>query len=265
VSNEIVNGFEIIEDLGVVYKEGSRNKTHYVMAICKHCKKTWKTSYYTLNVIKGCGCTRPSQLKPLPEYVHGFKVINDIGYLTDKGYRWATVECKVCGKEYDVDPNKLKYRNHCGCMKKGVIASRYAKSHPQLTMAIKHMMGRCYNKNNQDYYNYGARGITICDEWLADRNAFFEWSIEHGFEEGKALSIDRIDSTKGYSPENCRWTTALVQGRNTRRNVLDMDIVREIRSRHEENPSVSTVQLANEYKVSKSTIWLVIHNRIWKE
>ena len=267
MENKIVNGFEIVKDFGVVYKDKSisKAKTHFVIAICKHCKKEWQTSYYTLAKINGCGCTRPSQLKPLPKYVNGFKVIHDIGYLKDKGYRWATVECKVCNREYDVDPNKLHDRLHCGCMKKGVIANRYAKSHPQLAMTIKHMMARCYNKNNQDYYNYGARGITICDEWMADRNTFCKWSIANGFEEGKGLSIDRIDSSKGYSPDNCRWVTAIVQGRNTRRNVLDMSKVREIRQKYMDNPSLSTIAIANEYGVSKSTIWLVINNRIWKE
>ena len=49
------------------------------------------------------------------------------------------------------------------------------------------------------------------------------------------------------------------------RNVLDMNKVREIRQKYKENPSLSIIGIANEYEVSKSTIWLVINNRIWKE
>lgn len=254
-----LNGFKIVR-----YTEKKRNN-QYVIAECKHCKKEWETALYTLKTKKSCGCNSWKQLKPLPEYINGFRTIKCHGYNHDKGYRWATVECKVCKNEYEVDPNKLQYRDHCGCMKKGVIASKFAKSHPQLTMTIKHMIGRCNNPNNQDYYNYGARGITICEEWIADRNSFFSWSTENGFEEGRNLSIDRIDSTKGYSPDNCRWVDAVVQGRNTRRNVLNMIKVREIRSKYKEDSTLTTLSLAKEYNVSKGTIWLVLHNKIWKE
>lgn len=69
------------------------------------------------------------------------------------------------------------------------------------------MKERCYNKNTQQYKYYGAKGITICDEWLNENGVqnFIEWSLNNGYNEN--LSIDRIDSKKGYSPDNCQWIT----------------------------------------------------------
>ena len=72
------------------------------------------------------------------------------------------------------------------------------------------MKQRCYNHNNQHYQWYGGKGITICNEWLGDNGLqnFFEWSLSHGYNEN--LTIDRLDSSKGYSPDNCQWITSSV-------------------------------------------------------
>lgn len=192
----------------------------------------------------------------LNEYINGFRVIEDYGYTKFKNVRRALVECKICKRNYEVDPHKLKYRNHCGCRKNGVITNRYCKKYPRLVQSYKHMKRRCYDPNSKDYYNYGAKGIFICDEWLFDSNTFCKWALKTGYKEN--LTIDRIDGTKGYNPDNCRWANAKEQGRNTRRNVLTMQLAEEIRG-----SNMSQVELAEKYKVSLSTIWLVIHNRIW--
>lgn len=254
---ENINGFQIIDDLGKDEKRVWR-----VKAICKACKQPFVTSYYTLSRIKGCGCNRPKKLMPLPEYINGFRTIKCHGYDKERGVRWATVECKACKREYEVDPNKLQYRKNCGCMKKETIACRYVKSHPQLANTIKHMMARCYNPKNQDYYNYGARGITVCEKWLKDRNTFCEWSLANGFENDKELSIDRIESSKGYSPENCRWATASEQSRNTRRNVLTWETASQLRF---DAKNMTYDALANKYNVSKATVWAVIAYKVWRQ
>lgn len=72
------------------------------------------------------------------------------------------------------------------------------------------MKQRCYNPNNQHYQWYGGKGITICDDWLGDNGLqnFFDWSLSHGYNEN--LTIDRLDSNKGYSPDNCQWVTSSI-------------------------------------------------------
>lgn len=67
------------------------------------------------------------------------------------------------------------------------------------------MKNRCYNVNSDDYINYGARGITVCDEWVNDIVAFCKWCDDNGYKDG--LHIDRIDNNKSYSPDNCHFIT----------------------------------------------------------
>ena len=79
------------------------------------------------------------------------------------------------------------------------------------------MKQRCYNPSSNRYKIYGGRGIKICDEWLNDKNKFFEWCISSGIK--KELSIDRIDVNGDYCPKNCRWATNKQQLNNMRCNV----------------------------------------------
>lgn len=260
-----MNGFKIIKELGK-----SLNNIRYSKVSCKACGNIFKTSVYHIHTIESCGCLGGRKAKKLPDIINGFKILKDFGY--SNGSRYALVICKECKREYKSDPNKLIYRKHCGCVRKGAIASRYNKSYPQLTQCYKHMRSRCYNKNNQDYYNYGAKGIRICKEWLKDRNVFIEWSLSNGYRE--YFSIDRIDSKKGYSPENCRWISATEQARNTGRNVLTMELVKKIREDYKLIQEIkkyklgrpkSLKDLAKYYNVSYSTIWTVVKNKTWKE
>lgn len=77
------------------------------------------------------------------------------------------------------------------------------------------MKQRCSNPKTISYKYYGGRGIKVCDRWKDFMN-FYE-DMGKGYKKG--LSIDRIDNNKGYSPENCRWSTPKQQNQNTRANV----------------------------------------------
>ena len=76
---------------------------------------------------------------------------------------------------------------------------------------------RCYNENNKQYKNYGKRGIKVCDEWLNNFEAFYEWAIDNGYKEG--LQIDRINNNGNYEPNNCRWVDRYVNNDNRRNNI----------------------------------------------
>ena len=86
------------------------------------------------------------------------------------------------------------------------------KERKRLKSIYNGMRLRCYNENNVNYKYYGGKGVTICDEWLLSFENFFDWAINNGYNEN--LTIDRIDSEKEYSPDNCKWSTKKEQAYN---------------------------------------------------
>ena len=71
------------------------------------------------------------------------------------------------------------------------------------------------NRCSQNYFNskiYNERGIDICEEWSRSYLSFKMWAIKNGYKKG--LHIDRVDNNKGYYPDNCRFTTNLINSNN---------------------------------------------------
>lgn len=93
---------------------------------------------------------------------------------------------------------------------------KHGKSKTRLYNIWLNMKARCYNLNNHKYNDYGGRGITICEAWLNDFQAFYDWAMANGYSDD--LSIDRIDVNGNYEPSNCRWTDNETQSNNRRSN-----------------------------------------------
>ena len=124
-----------------------------------------------------------------------------------------------CGNKVVVEAYNLKtgHTQSCGCLQREATSEAnktHGKTHSRLYRIWICMQNRCYRRSYHAYKHYGGRGITVCDEWLHNFQTFYDWAMTNGYRDD--LSIDRIDTNKGYSPDNCRWTTMAEQNKNKR-------------------------------------------------
>lgn len=125
-----------------------------------------------------------------------------------------------CGNYVDMPGINLTKANgtkSCGCIckKHGMFGTRiYNVWHT--------MKERCYVKSQSSYPNYGGRGIKVCEEWQ-EFIPFMEWAYANGYDENAPrgqCTLDRIDPSGNYEPNNCRWATYKEQANNTKSTVF---------------------------------------------
>lgn len=135
----------------------------------------------------------------------------------------------------------------CGCTH----ATHISLNNKRLYGIWSNMKQRCENQRQKRYYDYGGRGIEICNEWKTSSQSFIEWSLLNGYND--SLTIDRIDINGNYEPSNCRWITNKEQQHNKRCNhIIEYNGI-----------SQSITKWANEIGINPNTLICRIERYGW--
>lgn len=140
--------------------------------------------------------------------------------------------------------------------------SRYLRSGAvkKLGFVWRNMKYRCEREENKDYKYYGGKGIRVCNEWKMFEN-FVAWAMRAGYDD--SLTIDRLDSSKDYEPENCVWHT---RGANSRRATEKFTIAESVEMRDLYASGWFTYEeIGERYGCTGMCVWSAVNRKTYKK
>lgn len=125
------------------------------------------------------------------------------------------IECRCdCGAMVAVTASNLVdgTTKSCGCLQREN-RFKHGKTDTPTYSNWNCMIQRCTNPKNSHYKYYGGDGVTICERWLTFSNFLEDMGERPSFE----MTVDRINGSKLYSKETCRWASRRTQSTNQRK------------------------------------------------
>jgi len=116
----------------------------------------------------------------------------------------------------------------------------HTNSNSRIHVTWSNMRRRCLNPTDKEKTNY--TGISTCKEWDSFV-VFLEWAVANGYTD--KLTIDRLDSSKGYSPDNCRFVDYSVQSANRKKTSKNKSGYIGV---HEQRPGIFRAYVEWKYK-----------------
>lgn len=175
---------------------------------------------------------------------------------------YGLYKCPYCGKEIETDRASAKRQKSCGCMRKKLLALSRTTHGCTGTRLYKTWLGmrdRCFKKEHKSYKYYGARGITVCQDWADSFDAFRTWAETNGYED--SLQIDRINNDGNYEPSNCRFVSPSINARNKSNCVLSQEDVEAIR--RDACNGVPYKSIGKRFSISDCYVCKIVKQRIW--
>lgn len=156
-----------------------------------------------------------------------YEIIGATGTRASCGHKLYVGQCTEC-KHYFIRRLVSFNRKHCytevcnhltkGGRLKRRAGNQYTFKSVKFSRKYLQMIDSCYDKTSKDYNDYGRKGVTVCEEWLSNPEAFEEW-CNKTYDTTLAKQIGDANvclilnylgdgvKEKVFSPETCSWTS----------------------------------------------------------
>lgn len=129
--------------------------------------------------------------------------------------RYGIYECPVCTNAFRTQQryvNEGRSKQCKDCNKKQSKNTKHGLESHELYGRWQSMKQRCYNPKNRDYVKYGAKGVTVCSEWIKDFKTYYDWCMLNGYRSDLFLDKDikcnqQNIHPKIYSPTTCMFVS----------------------------------------------------------
>lgn len=181
---------------------------------------TERNQYVLHNLLTFTGVPNTRKpLHPTGERIGNLTVIKAAGTRQYAVYYWCKCDC---GSIKIVTEFTFR-RSECSCGCWNIHRSSVCNS--ELYHAWIYMNQECYCKTDERYPFVGGVGICVCKEWRAKEDsmynrkkywrafsAFEQWAYANGYHESdnfsrKRMVLMRIDQSKDFTPDNCKFVS----------------------------------------------------------